>query len=223
MKLDKSQAVYVIYNPILNITKIGISENINRRKQILECECGCRLSISYNTNHITGAIYFEELIHDRLKDKRGIGEWFNISPEEAIEVVKDIIKDAKTDIILSSYKEGKSISQIAEDNNVSRQAIIWRLRHNGLYNDKRTIIIPKEKAIDIPVQNKPIEELNDIYIGDNKPIGVIKGLKRIEPNINYNGEWYQGSIYYNSKFHYIYSKDINKIKEYIISFKNSHK
>jgi len=208
MKLNGTQCVYVIYNPELNITKIGISDNVSVRKTALEASCGCRLTLHYNTKHIINARDYEMKIHDRLSDKRKLGEWFNILPEEAIEVVKEITNSAKEDPIIIKYKNGDSISKIADYYNVSRQAIIYRLRDYGIKKVKEVI----ERTIAEPIKPK----MNCInYLDEEKPLLPLHKLKRLGPNIYFNEEWYQVNMYYNGSFIYAYSKNIDKANDFI--------
>lgn len=221
MKIDRTQCIYVIYNPVLKITKVGISNNVLIRKTNLECSCGCRLVLSYFTDHLKNARVFEEKIHTILSDKRGVGEWFNITPEEAEYVIKNVLTDAVYDPMISQYREGISISKIAEDMGVTRQAIIHRLRDYGL-RDKNIYSPQQEKTLEIkasrtvPTPSNDVKDYNgSIYLDEDKPNLPLSKLKRIESNINFNGEWYQISVYRNGGFSYAYTRDINKAREYI--------
>jgi hypothetical protein len=235
MKLNRSQAVYVIYNPDFNITKIGISDNVNKRKKDLQNACGCELLVHYNTAHIFNADAFEIQAHKKLAEKRRIGEWFNCTPEEAEIVVKDIVQKAISDPIIDAYINGVTISKIAQDHGVTRQAILSRLTEYGykekpqeLYDNRKSwekygtyISTPKEESIKTsPTQEieVPIIEANS-FLDEEKPKLPITGLKRIEPNLNFNGEWYQVSKYINGAFFYAYTKDVNKARAHIKQIK----
>lgn len=232
MKLGNSQAIYVIYNPDFNITKIGISDNVEKRRVSLQGACGCELLLHYNTKHVFNAKIHEEEAHKKLADKRRVGEWFNITPEEATNVVKSVISEAVGDPIIENYINGSSISQIAKDNNVSRQAIISKLKYYGYYStteimvsrphkgDKCRItpmIMPDNPKI-LPKPNKKITDPNT-FLDEEKPTLPIGRLKRMEPNINFNGKWYQISTYRNGEFFYAYTKDIEKAREYVKEIK----
>lgn len=229
MKLNKSQSIYVLYNPVLNITKIGISENINKRKRDLECACGCELELHYNTTHILNAITFESLCHSKLAEKRRIGEWFDVSPEEATTVVQTIIETAVIDPIVTAYGEGVSISKIANTHGVTRQAIIaklidygYREPHDSLKGKelptgwvKYGSYIPTSLTTKIKPHKSELPSASHApitFLDDEIPVMPISKMKRLEHNINYNGEWYQVSIYKNGAFTYAYSRDIDKAR-----------
>ena len=246
MKLDRTQCVYVIHNPELNITKIGISENAERRLKDLQCACGCELVLFYNTEHLYNATLYESLSHTKLAEKRKIGEWFSVSPEEAMSVVIDVTKKAPKDSILNEYKNGIPISRIASKRGVSRQAIISRLSLYGMRMGDDMLLKHKNKPqrhkrydikpehVNAPIkqiQQQPnITEPTEINIEQNRipkerfldedraQLPLFK-LKRIEPNIYYNGEWYQTSFYSEGEFCHGYTKDLEKARQYIVNLK----
>lgn len=229
MKLARVQRVYVIHNNEFNITKIGISDNPSNRMATLTHECGCELTLCFFTDPLDDAPRYERLIHNALSDKRKKGEWFKVDPEDAIATVKDVIKDAEIDPILMRYRNGVPISVIARDFNVSRQAIIHRLRMLGIHGkelDKKEAITDEILKIDPkyaysqcseqPSVLQPPKELkeNTILLDDKLPKGAT-GFKRIEPNLYFNGEWYQISTFKEGKFKHAYTKDIDKARKYM--------
>ena len=221
MKLGRIQRVYVIHNQEFGITKIGISDDPYNRMGALSAECGCELTLCFHSDPLDDALRYERLAHNVLASKRKKGEWFNISPEEAIKVVTDIIKDAETDPILAQHRIGTSISKIAKDFNVSRQAIIYRLQMLGVKSkDIREVMTDEILKIDskyiypqVPILKKPTR--HNVVVLDEKPPKGSSGFKRLEPNLYFNGEWYQISIFKDGKFNYSYTKDIEKAREYI--------
>lgn len=228
MKLIQSQSVYVIYNPSLNITKIGISINVNKRKCILECACGCELLLHYNTMHIYEAEKIEIKAHEYFKDKRKKGEWFNISPCDAEEKIKELIVNAIIDPMVTDYLAGVSITKIAEERNVSRQAILLRLSYygyreilesNNTRKKRSWKAIPEKCPANINcieerlIISEPKKEEN-IFLDNKLPLLPVTKLKRIEPNINFNGEWYQIVKYINGCFYYAYTQDLIKAREF---------
>lgn len=217
MKLNKSQCLYVMHNPELNITKIGITENLNTRKSTLETACGCRLTLVYNSIYILDARLYEIRVHHKLSHKRKLGEWFYTTPEDAIKIIESVIVGATEDPIVVAYRNGNSISKIAEHNNVSRQAIIHRLTDYGIKANPKQ---PPEEIIAVVETYKGIKEVPPtVFLDDTKPDFPVKNLKRAEPNINFNGEWFQVSTYKNGNFSYAYTKDIQKAREYLKSLK----
>lgn len=85
--------LYIIHNQQLNITKIGITNNINRRVRQLECQSGCKLNIYYQTEYFKRAKLIENSLHQHFKMFRLEGEYFNIEPELAKEKLLFIIEN----------------------------------------------------------------------------------------------------------------------------------
>jgi len=229
MKLGRVQKVYVIYNEEFNITKIGISDDPYNRMNTLSMECGCELTLCFHTDPLDDAPRYEKLVHNALSDKRKRGEWFRVTPEEAIKTVKDVIKDAETDPILMRYRNGVPISKIAKDFDVSRQAIIYRLDILGVHGkelyktepitDELLKIDPKYVYSQCNKQDyvlQPPKNIinNAIEIDETPPKGV-SGFKRLEPNLYFNGEWYQISLFKDGSFKHAYTRNIDKAREYI--------
>lgn len=223
MKLIKNKCVYVIHNPRLQMTKIGISDNPNQRLYTLKFSSGCELDMIYHTEPIDRAEEFEKKAHARFQDRRGIGEWFNITPAEAEAAVKEITKESKTDEIVLSYKNGESIQSIATKFKVSRQAILARLRTYGVYDTYKTsrdikpyqqLRIPTRKEAEIEHN----EDLNIKYIDELKRRPGT--MKRVEPNISFDGTIYEMSIYISGVgFTQAYADDIDTAREYVARMK----
>jgi len=251
-----SGCIYVIFNPTTNLVKVGISENVNARKNNLECACGVPLELVYSTDYILCVDKYETDAHIKLNDFRAIGEWFNVTPILAVRVVEDVIKDATQDPIVEQYKKGVSISSISKRAGVTRQAILARLKNYGVYNMegripevKPTQYVRKQRIVDTKITDKRtwdvkyikdvdqipllIKESPDakkeieskfgdvIFLDDVKPKLPLSKVKRLEPNINYNNEWYQANIYFKGSFITAYSKNLDKIRQFIVGIKNN--
>jgi hypothetical protein len=229
MIITPAQCVYVIHNPEWNITKIGVSIDVLKRKEALECACGCELVVSYYSNHINKADYFERLAHSKLSEyRRSKGEWFNISPDEAIKAVKEVIETADIDPLIEKYGQGVPITQIAKELGVTRQAILYRLRAYGVYDNKPTpkeVIKPPKKTISTPKPLQPTKQapqqdkavngvtfLDDVIPPKEVTAGVM--LKRIEANISIKDDWYVVTLYNSGVFSRAYTQDLNKAREY---------
>lgn len=224
MKLEQNKSVYVIHNPEFGITKIGISSNADFRLISLQCAAGCELRMIYKTPPIEDAKTYETLIHEALTEKRKLGEWFNVDPEEAEGVVRRITSSAHEDKIVSAYLKGDSITAIAERNNVSRQAILNRLRVYGIYEEGRPIICSpsrhKERVVEDEAPSME-EDWSDIRFQDEVTTGR---MTRVEANINFDGSLYEINIYIpGAGFIKAYSKDIQRAREYILHLKNINK
>lgn len=76
-----TKLVYIIHNPILNLTKIGITNNIKRRIRQLECSSGTKLELYYCTQYYNRATIIEKSLHDYFRTSRKEGEFFTAEPE----------------------------------------------------------------------------------------------------------------------------------------------
>ncbi|MBP7509390.1 MAG: GIY-YIG nuclease family protein [Prolixibacteraceae bacterium] len=230
MKIDEGKCIYVLFNSITKYTKIGITDNIESRITSLENACGCPLELIYKTKHLICAEIYESNIHATLSEYRKKGEWFELpSPNHAVDIVEAAIKEATSDVLVENYKKGYSISSMAKEYQVSRQAILARLKKYGVYDAKGQIyeVTPNACKTAFITQlgkkdNKAhhistVDESSDdtIYLDGEVPDLPLRNLKRIEPNINSNGEWYQVSMFKDGEFIYSYTRDINKARAYI--------
>lgn len=69
--------------------KIGYSKHPNKRLKQLQTGNMNKLQLFYQEEMDESKIkIIESLIHRDLKSKKSCGEWFNISPQEAINTVK---------------------------------------------------------------------------------------------------------------------------------------
>ena len=83
----KRQQVYILKNTITNMIKVGVTNDIKRRLSELQNASGCEINVEYLAPKSDNAQQIESFIHKKLSAKRGIGEWFNVSVEEAINVL----------------------------------------------------------------------------------------------------------------------------------------
>jgi predicted GIY-YIG superfamily endonuclease len=81
--MQKKKHIYIIFNKLLNLIKIGITDNIPRRIRQLECASGCKLELYYHTETLYHATKIEKSLHQYFSSNREEGEYFNILPEEA--------------------------------------------------------------------------------------------------------------------------------------------
>jgi hypothetical protein len=253
-----SACLYVIYNPVTKLTKVGMSENVEKRKKDLEGACGVPLELKYATGHLLCPAKYETDAHIKLHEHRMLGEWFNVDPALAIRAVECVIEDATQDPVVEQYKKGDSVSSIAKDAGVTRQAILSRLKGYGLYNNNgkipeqisvrhvrgREIVATKisdKTEWDVgdivgtdQIPQRQIESIDNkccvevktrgtIFLDDIKPSLPLKSLKRFEPNVSFNGEWYQSSVYYDGAFINAYSQNIEKIRHFIAEIKTGCK
>lgn len=82
--------VYLIYNPVTSLIKIGKSKDPERRMSALEHASGVRLQLlkvwpeTYDMN--------EAALHLRFQQHRKLGEWFEVS-DELIDLAGGLIRD----------------------------------------------------------------------------------------------------------------------------------
>lgn len=208
MKLGTNQSLYVVFNPELNITKIGISTNVQARLSSLRGDSGCDLQLIYYSSPISAAAIFEGRAHEILAGKRKMGEWFNVDPEEAVRVVKEVVEDAMIDSIVTEYLSRRTITDIARDRGVTRQAIISKLKTYGVYGRGRYRnlgVVPFSVREESLTPSAPPSRPSPSCPGDWEDIKILEGsrhvgkLDRVAPNI-YSGEsGYRIKIYLPAK------------------------
>lgn len=235
MKIEKGRCLYVVYNPLLKITKIGASDNPERRRHELSLCVGCELTLTYSSKFLLCAEKYEVDVHRELDSQRTLGEWFSITPEKAVETIEKAIQTATNDPMVELYRKGISITKMAEQYEVTRQAILARLKKCGVYDNAGRIYEKDPATIKTirvgsnvvqPKENKSlhISEVKDIdedtmFLDKEKPILPLSKLKRTEPNISFNGEWYQIAFFREGEFIYAYTKDLTKARAYLQGLK----
>ena len=126
--MNKKQLVYVLWNPLTKMSKIGITMDLQKRVQQVQCACGCKLDICYSSHLISKARHYEGVLHDRFADHRTFGEWFDLDPKFIIPTVKKLIPEELSSEVIEKMRETKSISEIAKEFNISRQSVYARIR-----------------------------------------------------------------------------------------------
>jgi hypothetical protein len=81
--------VYAIMNPSTNLVKIGMTRNPKVRIRDIELISGSHVDI-VGVVQVQNPSNIESLIHDSLNDCRGIGEWFNCSPDTAEVILRKV-------------------------------------------------------------------------------------------------------------------------------------
>lgn len=71
-------SLYFIQNSQTGIVKIGVSENVDRRRDALEFAGGTRLVVR---RVVTGGAAYEPRLHAAFRASRRVGEWFDLTPE----------------------------------------------------------------------------------------------------------------------------------------------
>lgn len=78
--------VYVVEKES-GLVKIGVSGNVKNRIATLSMQGGFKVKNLYVTEECSNHYNLERIIHANLRDKRRIGEWFEMSFEEAVSTV----------------------------------------------------------------------------------------------------------------------------------------
>jgi len=111
---DFCNSVYIFFNPITKLSKIGISDNPDRRKRGVETTSGMEvellLLIDLEFGYDENRIIVEKLLHRFFAQKRNIGEWFNLTTRDLISI-RNLFWDIEGDKIednLRTLKKYKS-------------------------------------------------------------------------------------------------------------------
>lgn len=234
MKLVPSSVVYVFYNPITKYTKIGVSDDVNRRQWELSYACGCNLDVLFVSKHLICSEKYESESHEHFTKYRTVGEWFNlIDPKDAVTYVDQLTQNATEDTIVELYKSGTSISLISSYMRVTRQAILARLKKYGVYDKKGDIYekipnapTPFYKKKPVPKPSEKVANISKIYEnteslqlnhpsfkGEAKPYDAgSSSFKRIEDNIQANDQYYRISFFMPTGFIYKYTMDLDQAR-----------
>ena len=116
------------------------------------------LELKYNTTLINNAKYIEDKVHEHFKEQNKIGEWFYTNPEEIISYLNELEESFSDDIIISDMRRLKNVSAVAKAHNVSRAAILKRLKRAGFkfYDDARDFLgVIHVDIVDVEDKKKP--------------------------------------------------------------------
>jgi hypothetical protein len=82
LETEAGGAVYALYNPLTKLTKIGMTYNVYQRFRQLVTQSGCNLkcvAVGFNEVELDMKIgMIESYLHEKFKDYRVVGEWFNL-------------------------------------------------------------------------------------------------------------------------------------------------
>jgi hypothetical protein len=92
-QLQNPKYIYLVLNENTNFVKIGISKNTKQRIRKLELSGGCRLKTIFISDEYYRAALIEQSFKTYFRNKQEEGEWFNISPELALDKLKFIINN----------------------------------------------------------------------------------------------------------------------------------
>lgn len=190
MKLRKSKSIYVIHNSKVGIVKLGVSNNVNSRISTIKCSSGMNVDLLYVTSPIYNYDEIESKIHSEFEENRGIGEWFHIDPNEAIEYLLMIKHNFKVDGIYQQWREESNISLLSREFGVSRAAI---KKHLDKHDHSLNIDLNKKKEEILKPKPIKIREKNEVKDIPHKS-------KKVDRNVyEFNGDYYM-KIWKQGKF-----------------------
>ena len=84
------QYLYVFYNPITNLYKVGITKDPEERIRKLSCQAGVKLISVFEKWQEPDFDFkpklMESFIHDIFKNNKKEGEWFQLSSRELVQL-----------------------------------------------------------------------------------------------------------------------------------------
>jgi hypothetical protein len=83
-KDPKRQQVYILKNLMTEYIKIGVTNNIDRRRAQLETASGCDIEVVFLAPLADNSRCVEHELHEEFKEYRLRGEWFNVDPHKVI-------------------------------------------------------------------------------------------------------------------------------------------
>lgn len=134
------KSIYIIYNPYLKITKIGISKNPKNRLMNLIGSCGCKLILFYYSKKVDNAIDYESKLHLMFDKYRTYGEWFRIDPEKIKDAIflNPIFESLKNDNVDDDNKSGLLSEMSININPLFRTRIMENIFTDGFKFSFRT-------------------------------------------------------------------------------------
>ena len=78
------QFVYVIGDPIKNINKIGVAQDVQKRLKQLQTGNGTELEILWISNVCSNAYEIEKIAHNNFNQNKVLNEWFLVSPNKIV-------------------------------------------------------------------------------------------------------------------------------------------
>ena len=106
---NQARYVYLFANPVTKLCKIGITKNVRDRFMKLRNSAGVNLIslivLDLEFNYDEKAILIEEILHKYFKEKRKVGEWFNLNLKDIIEI-RNLFWGIEGSDIQDNVKEG---------------------------------------------------------------------------------------------------------------------
>lgn len=133
MKIKEDVAsVYIIQNIDLpKRIKIGYSNNVARRLSSLRSQSGCEMELVYKSKPIYNYGEIESGMHKIFIEYRGIGEWFHMNSNLAVNRLIDMTSSSEVCKIVKLFESGRNATYIAKEMDVSRSGIVKYLNSKG--------------------------------------------------------------------------------------------
>jgi predicted DNA-binding protein YlxM (UPF0122 family) len=156
--------LYVVYNHEFNRTKVGVSSDPEKRSASFRGATGCDIELVFSSLPMLHAVSVEIKVLDKFRSLRcKYGEWIHGHHEEVVEYAKSLCSDKDVDARCMMYINGMTISDIAREFEVSRQAILKHLKKHGVY------VHPDEEKMEVAInaavpKKKGLKDKSDAYI-----------------------------------------------------------
>jgi hypothetical protein len=125
------------------LVKVGIFKNPEKRARSLRLASGLVVEMAYS-QAVAEARDIERAVHQALHIKRRCGEWFDVSVEDAINAVEEIIK--AIDALPASVRV-ESLSIQGGKTGRKAQLYRWRARNLERYNAYQRDLMRKRRAL----------------------------------------------------------------------------
>ena len=100
-------SVYIMYSPVTNMCKIGISKNVTERKRTIDLSSGVRvlvlIELELELNYDEKPIHVEKYLHRFFKHKKSFGEWYDLDLRDLL-LIRMLFHKIEGYGIIDNYK-----------------------------------------------------------------------------------------------------------------------
>jgi len=111
----KRNFVYIIGNSDNSYIKIGVSSDVENRIKQLQTGSWSELGLLYKSMACSNSFDIETRIHNKLKDKRIHGEWYDLSEKEAITLIEAENHKLTTAFLQDYFNNNETKFMVMED------------------------------------------------------------------------------------------------------------
>ncbi len=156
-------------HPHTKLLKVGISKDVNLRAKTIATAVGMNMEILYESPPIDNAKYFEQIVLDRFKEQRTVGEWMLVDKNEILTFVKLLSKtfvaaDYKC-LWAGSNKELEAISYTQVESKLIQSQKFFTKIDEYTYKDEQDNLYIKYKQGEV-IQT--VKAVNNYYINKVK-------------------------------------------------------